>query len=293
LASGAAAAVISIASGQGWWTVAAVGLAGAALARLVAALRIVDEGPGATVGGAVAAALAPMFALDVLGGLSATGFLAVAAAAAAACELAVDDASLRRCALAMAPAALAIALEPAFAALAPLTAVRWFAAASRGGGPSLGGRRALRRTLAFLRYRDGRIAALVPLAGVSIAIAAIAAHDAELVDHGPRAALARLGDVLGPIAACAALAGLAVAAVRGRLAGAAVVACAIGALLVDAVAPGRVAALALAALCTGVGVARLAGSIRVRAGQAIAAATCAVIVALPPAWIAIERALAR
>jgi hypothetical protein len=86
----------------------------------------------------------------------------------------------------------------------------------------------------------------------------------------------------------AALAGLA-ALLRARLAELAVAAAVAGALLVDvrAGAPG-VATRGLAAALSGLAIARLARMIRIPSGQAIAGATIAALVIIPPAWTAAE-----
>jgi hypothetical protein len=97
-----------------------------------------------------------------------------------------------------------------------------------------------------------------------------------------------VGTTLGPLTAVAALAGLASLA-RARYAELAIAACCAGAVLVDvrAGAPGS-ASIGLAALLAGLAVGRLAATIRIPSGQAIAGATIGVVVTLPPAWSAIE-----
>jgi len=142
----------------------------------------------------------------------------------------------------------------------------------------------------------------VPIAGallVVLAIVAGAARDGALAslasswfgprvrDTAPLASLAGLGDALGPLAVVAVVGGVAVLA-RVHLASLAIVACAAGALLVDlrAGVPGATT-LGLAALCAGAGVARLAGTIRLRSGQAIAAATFGAMLLVPPVWTVI------
>ena len=143
----------------------------------------------------------------------------------------------------------------------------------------------------------------VPIAGAILVVVAIVAGTARggsfgslglswfgprLADAPPLEALAHLADALGPIAVVAVIGGLAVLA-RVHLASLAVFSCAIGSVLVDlrAGAPG-VATLGLAALCAGVGVTRLAGTIRIRSGQAITAAMCGAILLVPPVWTAAE-----
>lgn len=142
----------------------------------------------------------------------------------------------------------------------------------------------------------------VPIAGaflVVIAIVAGTAHSGSfgslgqawfgprLADAPPLDALAHLAEALGPIAVVAVIGGLAVLA-RVHLASLAVFACAIGSVFVDlrAGVPGA-ATLGLAALCAGVGITRLAGTIRIRSGQAITAAMCGAILLVPPVWTVI------
>lgn len=142
----------------------------------------------------------------------------------------------------------------------------------------------------------------VPIAGAILVVIAIIAGTARggsfgsfgqswfgprLAEAQPVDALARLADALGPIAVVAAIGGLAVLA-RVHLASLAVFSCAFGAVLVDlrAGAPGA-STVGLAALCAGVGITRLAGTIRIRSGQAITAAMCGAILLVPPVWTVI------
>ncbi len=142
----------------------------------------------------------------------------------------------------------------------------------------------------------------VPVAGAVLIILAIIAGTARggsfaslgqswfgprLMDASPLEALTRLADALGPLAVVAVVGGLAVLA-RVHLASLAVFTCAIGAVLVDlrTGAPGA-ATLGLAAVCAGAGITRLAGTIRIRSGQAITAAMCGAILLVPPVWTVI------
>lgn len=144
----------------------------------------------------------------------------------------------------------------------------------------------------------------VPIAGAALMVIAIVAGTARggtlgslaeawygprLADASPASSMLSLGDALGPIAVVAAAAGLAVLA-RVHLASLAILACAIGALLVDLRAgmPGAFT-VGLASLCAGAGIARLAGMIRIRSGQAIAAATFGLMLLVPPAWTVLVR----
>lgn len=139
----------------------------------------------------------------------------------------------------------------------------------------------------------------VPIAGailVVVAVIAGASHDSalgrswfgpRLAEAAPLDALTRLADALGPIMVVAVVGGLAVLA-RVHLASLAVLACAVGAILVDlrTGAPSSTT-LGLAALCAGAAIARFAGVIRIRSGQAITAAMCGAILLVPPVWTVI------
>ncbi len=139
----------------------------------------------------------------------------------------------------------------------------------------------------------------VPIAGAVLVVLAIitgTARDGALGSlavswYGPRgrdasagASLFSLGDALGPLLVVAAGAGT-ITLARVHLASLAIVACAIGAVLVD-LRTGATGAftVGLAALCAGAGIARFAGMIRLRSGQAITAATCGVMLLVPPLW---------
>jgi hypothetical protein len=141
-----------------------------------------------------------------------------------------------------------------------------------------------------------------PLLGVVLVVVAIVAgtaRDGALgslaeVWYGPRlreaspvSSITSLGEALGPLAVVATLAGIAVLA-RVHLASLAIISCALGALLCDlrTGAPGAFT-LGFASLCAGAGIARLAGMIRLRSGQAIAAATCGAMLLVPPVWTVI------
>lgn len=237
-------------------------LAGAALAG--ATRMLAGDGPAAIAAAAIGALLA-IALLIVHGGELATAWLAIAAMAWTIAELARPTTP----AVALAPAIAAAILEPACAPLVIIAALRWS------------------------RTRRERWAIALPIVGAVLVASAIVLgmHGGALADRwfGPMAPrsvslAARLGDSLGPLIAVAALAG-AVELVRRRHAEIAVLACITGALLVDlrtsAVEP---ITLGSAALCCALGVARLAGSIRIASGQAIVAATCGWLLLLPAAW---------
>jgi hypothetical protein len=102
----------------------------------------------------------------------------------------------------------------------------------------------------------------------------------------PLELLAQAGDTLGPIAVIAALAGLAVCTSRGRFAAAAVVAVVIGAVAVD-LASGTLGAatIAIAAAGAGVGLARLAATVRWPTGQSFVGATAGFMIVVAPAML--------
>jgi hypothetical protein len=113
---------------------------------------------------------------------------------------------------------------------------------------------------------------------------------ASATTRGALAIAARLGDELGPLAAVAALAGLAICASRDRLASLATLAITAGAVLV-AVRVGAVtpATFVVASLAAGVAVGRLAALVRRPVGQAFVAATAAVLTIGAPAWTLVVR----
>jgi hypothetical protein len=107
--------------------------------------------------------------------------------------------------------------------------------------------------------------------------------------HAPTHLLAiagAAGNRLGPLAAVAAIAGLAQCAGRGRVAAAAVIGVAAFAAL-DTIAGATVApSLAIvAALGAGVAVGRLAALVRLPIGQAVVGATAGFVLVAVPAWL--------
>jgi hypothetical protein len=184
--------------------------------------------------------------------------------------------------VAVLPAAIAAVLDPSFVALVAIAGARVMTAP----------------------WERPRWAIVVPIVGglaIVLAVMAGAVHGGTLGMLADRWCGARVhplsigalatagGDVLGPVTAVAALAGLA-ALVRVRHAELAIAASIVGAVLVDlrggAIGP---ATIALAALCAGLAVGRLAALIRLASGQAIAAVTVGALLVVPPAWTAIER----
>ncbi len=98
--------------------------------------------------------------------------------------------------------------------------------------------------------------------------------------------LARAGDVLGPIATIAALAGLVVCTSRGRYSAAAIVAVTVGAVSVDLACGSLGAAtLATASVAAGVGLARLAAIVRWPTGQTFVGATAGFLIIVAPAML--------
>ena len=269
-----AAAVIAVSPQPG--AIAGAAAAGAALAAAVRALA--GDGPAAL----VAAVLAPLLALA---GLAEHGFVelvpcaALAAIAWTVSELARPSPSPY---VAMLPAVIAGVLEPAAIVLVPLAATRLVTALP-----------ARPRWVIAVPIAGGLAVMLAVIAGSARtgALASLGAHwfggppgaaDAPLVAHA-------IGDALGPLVAVAAVAG-AVLLARLRLAEVAVLACAGGAVVVDlragAVGP---ATLGSAALCAAFAIGRFAATIRLPPLQAVAGATVALMLLLPPVWTVILR----
>ncbi len=259
--------------------IVAVGLAGASLAAAVRALA--GDSPASMTG----AVLAPLLAIACLLDSSLAhgvplirACVAIAAAGWALFELARPTTAPL---VAMLPAIIAAVLSPAYIALVAIAGSR----------------------LVTAPWQRPRWAVGVPIAGV---LALVLAVIAGLSEHGSLAAfgdtwcsaprtprglgavLELTGATLGPITAVAAVAGLPLL-LRARHAELAVGTVVLGSLLVS-VRSGRIdpSLVAVAALAVGLAVGRLAGMIRLAAGQAVAGATIAVLVLLPPAWTVIE-----
>ncbi len=275
-ASAAAAAGLgALAAGP----VLAVGLAGASLAAAVRALA--GDSPASLTG----AVLAPLLLIACLfdpklahGVPVIRACIALAAAGWTVFELARPTTSPL---VALLPAIIAAVLSPAYVALVAIAGSR----------------------LVTAPWQRPRWAVGVPIAGVlALALAVIAglAFHGSLAAFGdawcgaPRAPrglgslLELSGTTLGPITAVAAVAGLSFLA-RLRHAELAVGTILLGALLVS-VRTGAVdpSLIGVAALSSGLAVGRLAGMIRLAAGQAVAGATIAFLVLAPPAWTVIE-----
>lgn len=272
----AACAALAVGLHEPAHVAAALGALAAATAACVRAFA----GPSlaAAVSAAAAGLLAAFAALDLPGLELSRALLAGAAALFAIAELArplpVDASPLP----ALGGALVAGALDPSYVALLAIAGVRLLT------GP----------------WPRPRWAAVVPLAGtlaIGIAILAGCARGGIFADlwrvwahapghDAPIALLAHAGDTLGPIAAIAALAGLAVCATRGRYAATAALAVAGSALSVD-LACGRlgIATVAIAALAAGVALDRLAATLRWPPAQTFVGVTAGFLVVVAPAML--------
>lgn len=235
------------------------GFAIAALAAAIAAvIRAFTGGSAAaTVAATVAALLGALLALEIDDEL-ARGGLAAAAALFAISEIVrpqpVDASPLPS----LGASLLAGVLDPSFIALVPVTGVRFIL------GP----------------WSRPRGSAALPVVGMFACVLAVisALSIPELwhvwtgkpgADPKPLQLLAQLGDIVGPLAAVAALAGLGTIASRGNYAIASVVGIVVGALAVDlATGTVGVASVACAAFGAGLGIARLTAMLRWPVGQA-------------------------
>lgn len=257
---------------------AAIG-AGLLAAALAAAIRAVagDGGPAAIAAGAGAA-------LGVLGWISLGGAprdaIAGAAAMFAICELVRPRDAAASPWPAVGAGALAAVLSPAYALLAAIAAAR-----------------------AFERWpgRRPRWAVLVPVAGAFVAAAAVAVafgafaslgrawsgHASSMLDRARvLAALHAIGDCEGPLAAVAALAGLAHCIARERY----TVAAALGAGAFTALAAVASPALPpavpiVSALFVGIAIGRLAALIHLPIGRMVASATAGFVLVATPTWV--------
>lgn len=269
LASGAAVIAVT----RDPFAIAAAGLAGAALAGAVRGLA--GDQPASL----VAAVLAPLLVLASYaehGLVHAMPLCAIAAIAWTVVELARTTSSPL---VALLPATIALVLDPAAVVVLAIAGVR----------------------LVTAPWERPRWVVAVPIFGVLAVLVAVIAGEGRaftaLGAHwfGPAhavgaPALARqTGEALGPLTAVAAVAGLAWIA-RPRLAELAVIGCAIGGLLVDARAGATGGTtLGMAGLAAALAIGRFASTIRLPPLQAVAAATVAMMVLLPPALTVISR----
>jgi hypothetical protein len=255
-----------------------VAIAIGALAAAAAACVRAFAGPSlaAAMTASAAAALAVLAVLDTTDIDVARAALAGAAALFAIAELArplpVDASPLP----AIGGAVVACALDPSYVAL-----------------PLLAGTR-----LVLGPWARPRWSIVVPLAGtlaIGLALLAAAAERGIFAElwvawaGQPRGTpaldlLVQAGDTLGPIATVAALAGLVVCALRGRYAAAASLVVAATAIAV-ALSLGTLGAapLVVAALAAGVGLARLAATVRWPTGQTFVGATAGFLIVVAPA----------
>lgn len=256
----------------------ALGACGAALAAAIRAF----VGPS-LVGAIAAAGGAIVGTLGLLAlGADAREVIAGAAALFALSELARAKLPQDSPLPAVGAALLAGVLDPSYIGLVPIAGIAWLIAP----------------------VPRPRAAIAVPLLGalataLAIALATTHAHAGlwtTWLGHAPAhrpivATLVRAGDLVGPLAACAALAGLAICLAHGRLAGAAVgsvlAVTAVVSLSGGFVAP---ATPLVAALATGVAIGRLAALVRLPVGQAFVGATAGFVLAAVPVWTLIAPA---
>jgi hypothetical protein len=271
-----ACAALAFALGHEPPAVIAIGALAAATAAAVRAF--VGSSLAAAISAGAAALLATLAVLD----LPALDVLRAALAAAAALfaiaefarPLPVDASPLP----AVGAALVAGVLDPAYVALLAISGVRFLL------GP----------------WSRPRWAIVIPFVGtlaIGVALLAGCAHSGMFADlwHAwaarsgttpPLELLAQAGDTLGPIAVIAALAGLAVCTLRGRYAAAAVIAVMVGAIAVDLTSGMLGAAtIAIAAVGAGVGLARLAATVRWPTGQSFVGATAGFMIVVAPAML--------
>jgi hypothetical protein len=252
----------------------AVALAGAAL---TAAIRAFD-------GPSVAAALSAgaggaLGTLCALGAAEIRPMLAGAAAMFAICELARATSPEASPWPAAGAAVAAAVLDPAYVALVAVAGAHVFVALDRPHGRA----RRPRPRWVLAVPAAGALATVLAIAGALVHhpwFAAWVGHAAHATS--PLVAATRAGDLLGPLAATAALAGLVVCATRGRFAAAAV-AGVVAMTALGELAGGAAATPLVAGLGAGVAVGRLAALIRWPTGQAFVGATAGFVL-VASAW---------
>jgi hypothetical protein len=275
-ALGVVAAALALAARLSPETAVVVGALGAALAAAVRAFT----GPSAAAAvSSGATALLGVLAVLELPGLDVFRVsLASAAGMFALAELVrplPPDASPWP---ALAAALIAFVVDPAFAPLFLVAGVRYVT------GP----------------WPQPRWAIAVPtlgLLGVALAVLAALVHVAPFTDlwdvwaargrrtGDPVASIRYLGELLGPVTAVVALAGLGACSVRGRIPAGAALGVAAGAVGIDLISGMTGAATVVAAaLGAGVGIARFAAMIRWPAGQAFVGAVVGVMLVVAPVW---------
>jgi hypothetical protein len=268
---GLASAAVALALGRSPIDIAALALLGAALAAAIRAFG------GPTLATAITAgAGAALGVLGVLDIADTRGMLGGAAGMFAICELARAKAPGASPWPAIGAAVVAGVFDPVYVALVPVAGValvvdpasrpRWVLAV-----PALG---LLATALAIIASTTHVFASLW------IDWAGHAHTNARVAD-----VLARAGDILGPLAATAALAGLAVTATRSRFAASGVLGVA-ALITVDMVSSNTVApALPIvSALGAGVAIGRLAALVRAPVGQTFVGATAGFVLVAVPVW---------
>jgi hypothetical protein len=247
----------------------AVGLCGAALAATIRAFL----GP-ALVGAIAAAGGAMIGVVDLL--VIAPHLRAVIAGAAglfALSELARAKAPNASPLPAAGAAILAGVLDPSYVGLVAVSGIAWLIA------PVPRPRGVL--SLPVLGSLATIVAIVLACGGHSAVWHAWLGHTTAHRD--PLATLLRAGDLVGPLATCAALSGVALCLAHGRLAAAAV-ASIVAVTAVMSLAGGFVAPAVplLAALGAGIAIGRLAALVRLPVGQAFVGATAGFVLAVVP-----------
>jgi len=252
-------------------------LALAALGADVAAAVRAFAGPSlaAAIAGATASILSTCCALELHGFDIARGALAAAAAMFAVSEIARPQQPDMSPWPAIGAALAAATLDASFVVLIAITGVRFV----RGPWP--------RRPWSIAIPAFGAVAIVVALAA-ALTRAGMFANLWTLWSGRSGHALppVLLGDLLGPIAAVAAVAGLGVCMSRGRLAAATVAALALGSIGADFASGALgVATPALAAVAAGVAIARLAALVRWPLAQPFVGAAAGFVIVLAAAML--------
>jgi hypothetical protein len=273
-----------------WYVIPLLGIAGAATAYLTTRdpiLALAFAMCGAALAAAIRAFLGPALvgAIAAVGGtmigvvdlLAITPHLRAVVAAAAGLFALSELARARLPNASPLPAAgaalLAGVLDPSYVGLVAVSGIAWLTAPV---------------------HRPRGVVALPILGGVATIVAIVLAcggHSAvwhAWLGHAtghrdPLATLLRAGDVIGPMAACAALAGVALCLAHGRLAAAAV-ASIVAVTAAMSLAGGFVAPAVplVAALGAGIAIGRLAALVRLPVGQAFVGATAGFVLAVVP-----------
>lgn len=250
---------------------AACAIAGLAAATAAVVRAFVGGSAAATVASTVAALLGALFVLE-LPDVARSAF-ATAAGLFVVSEIVrpqpVDASPLPSIGAAL----VAGVLDPSFIALVPVVGVRFIL------GP-------------WSRPRGSIALPILGVLATGLAILAATLPIHELwnlwtgkmgSDPNPLQLLVRLGDIVGPIAAVAAIAGFATISSRGHYAIASVAAIVVGAVAVD-LATGSigVATVACTAFAAGLGIARLTAMLRWPAGQAAIGAAAGFMMLVAP-----------